>query len=432
MAEVTKTEAPSVVINDIRIQAVNRSKKNIENWRNGLRAAEAIGNPNRTTLYDIYSDILLDPHLQGVLRKWRDGVLNKRIEYVDKDEKQVKDWDSIISSRTFRNILTQIIDKDLWGISGMEFIPGIELNFKPIPRKHIKPTTGQITFEQNATTGGISYKDYPNIWVVQNSEDDFGMLLNVVPYAIYKKDALGDWSNYIEVFGQPVRIIKYDAYDEQNLNQLRSVLDESGSALAILIPKQADFEMKDGKASNGDGQLQERFVDYLDSQMSIAILGNTETTTNGKTGSQAKSKTHQEQQEEITRSLMAIVTSHLNDPHFIAILQSYGLPVTEGGRFRFTTEIDVVKLKDRIAIDKELSQLIPMDDDYYYTTYGVPKPANYDQIKKAQQETPPQNEPPKGKKDKPGKQDPAKQQQLTAAKLSRWKNLRNALSYFFD
>ena len=36
-------------------------------------------------------------------------------------------------------------------------------------------------------------------------------------------------------------------------DDLRRTLDESGSSLVMMIPKQADFEMLDGKTSNGDG-----------------------------------------------------------------------------------------------------------------------------------------------------------------------------------
>ena len=82
------------------------------------------------------------------------------------------------------------------------------------------------------------------------------MILACSMYAIYKRGGFGDFAQYVEIFGQPVRIMKYDAYDTKTKQELKTLLTDSGSSLAMMIPKQAEFEMLDGKTSNGDGKLQ--------------------------------------------------------------------------------------------------------------------------------------------------------------------------------
>ena len=97
--------------------------------------------------------------------------------------------------------------------------------------------------------------------------------------ALYKRGGMSDWAQYIELFGQPVRVIKYDSYDEQTKAELKKILDESGSSLSIMIPRQTDFEIKDGKQTNCDGNLQLSFIKAMNEELSITVLGNTETTT---------------------------------------------------------------------------------------------------------------------------------------------------------
>lgn len=435
MPEQTK----KIQINDIRIQQVNRTKQSVEGWRNAHKAADSIANPNRTRLYDLYDDIMLDGHLTGIVQKRLDAVLNKPIEYLDTKGKKVDDMDKHIYTGAFREIVRLIMETHLWGVTGLEFIPGKELQFIPIPRKHIKPEFGIIALEQNATTGGIPYANEPNIWIIHDRPSanhhiirtgnlSLGLLLKCAPYALYKRDTMADWANYIEIFGQPVRIIKYDAHDEQTKIELKEILDESGSSLALMIPNQAEFEMMDGKQSNGTGELQERFKDAMNQEMSIIILGNTETTTNGKTGSQAKSKVHADQQNEIAKSDLAYTINILNDPRFVTIMRSYGWPVVDGGYFAFTKEIDVNYLKERIGIDKEVAAMVPVADDYFYETYGIPKPDNYDELKAAQKE--------EAKKRKPGKtssgiDDSDEEDNLHYQNPSKLRNLVNALKYFF-
>ena len=361
-------EHEPLILNELNIRSVDRSRKDILTWRGALISAESVYYPNRSRLYDLYEDIILDGHLSGVIAKRVDAVLNKEICF-ETDGKQDSLMENLIHSTAFRGIMHTIMETRLWGISGIEFIPGRELAFDLIPRKHIKPELGIIAFEQSGTDG-IPYASLENIWIM-GDDKDLGILLKCAPYCLYKRGGLSDWAQYIELFGQPVRVIKYDSYDEQTKLELKKILDESGSSLSMMIPRQADFEIKDGKQTNCDGNLQLSFIKSLNDELSITVLGNTETTTSSYSTGYAQSKVHLDQQYEITRSDLIYTAAMLNSPHFISILRGYGYPVSNG-RFTFTKDMDIDYLKTRIAIDKELAQQVPLPEDYWYNTYGVP------------------------------------------------------------
>lgn len=369
MKDTRKADADNaqVVIHELNIRAVDRGKKDILTWRNALNSAESVYNPDRVRLYDLYEDVVLDGHLSGIIAKRIDAVLNKEI-YYEKDGRKVHAMDRLIHSLPFRKIVRTILETQLWGISAIEFVPGAQLALHTIPRKHIKPEKGLITYEQTGNDG-IGYKNLDNVWVL-GEDRDLGLLLKCAPYAIYKRGGLADWAEYIELFGQPVRIVKYDSYDEQTKMELRKALEESGSSLSLMLPKQADFEIMDGKQSNGDGNLQLSFIKSLNDEMSIIILGNTETTSSSNSAGYAQSKIHLEQQYEITRSDIAYTTALLNEPKFTAILRSYGYPAGDGG-FVFSKDMDIDYLTSRIAVDKEVATHISIPESYWYDTYGI-------------------------------------------------------------
>ena len=359
----------NIVINELVIRSANRNKKDIETWRNALISAESVYFPNRTKLYDLYEDIILDGHLTGVIEKRIDAVLNKEI-YFESNNRHINEMDSLLHSTEFRQIMRTILETQLWGISGLEFLPGRELNFQIIPRKHIKPELGIISFEQNGIDG-VAYTNLNNVWVIGEPKN-LGLLLKCAPYCLYKRGGMADWSQYIELFGQPVRIIKYDSYDEQTKLELKKILEESGSSLSMMIPRQSDFEMKDGKQNNGDGNLQLSFIKAMNEEISITLLGNTETTTSSYSTGYAQSKVHLEQQFEITKSDIFYLATMLNSSKFFTILKSYGYKV-EGGKFIFSKENDIEYLNARMEIDKELNKLVPINEDYWYNTYGITK-----------------------------------------------------------
>lgn len=367
-----KEQQVQLINNELHIRSVDRGRKDISDWRQALIAAESVNNPNRSRLYDLYDDVLLDGHLAGIIGKRIDAVLNKTL-YFERDGKRVPAMDTLIRSSGFRDLLHLIMQTPLWGLSGIEFLPGRSLAFSKIPRKHIKPAQGIISYEQNGRDG-LPYEKLPNVWVL-GASNDLGLLLKCAPYVIYKRGDLADWSQFIELFGQPVRVMKYDSYDEQGKMQLKKALEESGSSLTLLLPKQAEFEMLDGKNSFADGKLHQMFVDTLNAELSILILGNTETTNSSSSSGYAQSKVHAEQQLEITRSDMVYAANMLNHPKLLGILKGYGFPVGNG-RFTFANDVDLDELGKRLAIDEKLAAHITIGEQYWYDTYGITKPTN--------------------------------------------------------
>lgn len=433
---IEKPKTPEAfVIHDLTLVAPDRQSKDIGKLKEAVIGAESVYFPNRVALYDLYHDILsMDGFLRGIISKRIDTVNNKKIKFIQADGKENEDLTKLINGQKGRDLITLLMESKIWGTSGMEFVVGPELEFKEVPRKHIKPEKGVITKSQYGVSvdNGFEYEDMPFVWVVGKPKD-LGLLLACSMYGIYKRGTFGDYAQYVEIFGQPVRIMKYDAYDTKTKQELKTVMTESGSALAIMIPKQAEFEMKDGKASNADGKLQLGLIGACNEEMSIAILGNTETTKASSSSGYAQSKEHGEQQDELTISDLIFVENLLNSTKFLNILKSYGFDVN--GKFEFELDLDLGKLKLRMEIDTVVSQKVPIGDDYWYTTYGIPKPDNYDELKakmEAQRQLAP-TEPEETETAKKGPKQKPKKGQLTETKKQNLadKFLKN-LADFFD
>lgn len=407
----------AIVINQIVVRNIDRTMKDIATWRNAHIAAERVIWPVRQRLYDLYSDVIIDGHLSGIIKKRFSAVTNKKIYFKGldngksgaKENEKIEELEALIKSKAFRNLRKEILNTILWGITGIEFIVGKEFAWMPIPRKHIKPEYKVITKEQFGYDG-FDYPSMAHIMVMGESHD-LGLLLNCCPYALWKRGGLADYAQFVEIFGQPVRIFKYDAYDVKTKQEVQTVADETAGAMSLIIPKQAEFEMMDGKTANANGDLQEKFIKMLNDELSVIILGNTQTTTSSEGSGYAQSKTHGEQQMQITADDMDYEMMYLNSPQFLKILADYGYPVA-GGEFVYEQEADVSKLAERIKVDEILTRLVPMDDEYFYDTYHVPKPENYEVLKsemvaaKALANQPPatgSEEKPTGKKPKDNK-----------------------------
>lgn len=433
------SEAKNMIVADIVIRNVDRSMKDVRSWRNALENASSVHYPNRVRLYDLYEEILLDGHLTGIIARRISAVRNKHYRFVDAKGQQVEGMEDFLKSRCFRDIITKVMEAQAWGLSGLEFdFFSDQPRFAEIPRKHIKAEFGVIAKEQNDYTGYF-YPEIKNVWVVGDPKD-YGYLLKCCFYALIKKGDFSDWAQFVEIFGQPMRIAKYDAHDVKTKQQLKSALDDAGSSLALMIPKQAEFDVVDGKSTNANGDLQKALKDSCNDEMSMVVLTNTETSTGANGGSLAKAKEQGKQQLEITKDDLAHVLIYLNDQHFLDILAQYGLPV-EGGRFEVEKELDMNMLSQKVLIDVQVADRVPVADDYWYDTYAIPKPDNYEELKRQMQEAQeiedepapqpaggPKKPAPKGnaqKKDNPEKE-------LRNANLSGLDKLRYIIANFFD
>lgn len=378
---------PTYIIQEINLVAPDRTRKDVQTLKDSVMSAESIHYPNRVQLYDLYHDVLsMDGFLRGIVEKRINSVLNKKIKFLDKSGKEVEELSKLMRSNAGRDLMTKIIESLIWGISGVQFNVGKTFGWQEIERKHIKPEKGIITRSQYGSTveDGFKIDDLPFVWVI-GKKKDLGLLLACSLYAIYKRGNFGDWAQYVEIFGQPVRIMEYDAFDTKTKEELRQILNEAGNSLAMMIPKQASFQMLDGKQSNGDGKLQQSFKDACNEEMAIAVLGNTETTSSSSGSGYAQSKEHGEQQDEITAADLIFVENCLNSDKFFTILKSYGYAV-DGGQFEFELPISLAKLKERLEIDMKVSEKVPVSDDYWYETYRIPKPDNYEELRKKMDE----------------------------------------------
>ena len=299
---------------------------------------------------------MLDPHLKGIWEKRVDAVLNKTLHYYDPKGHAIEEMDDLlILTEPFRDLQCQIMEEKAYGVMGIEALPGSAFDWRPINRKHIKPESGIIAIEQSGTEG-FEYDKLPLVWVVGKPKK-FGFLLECAPCALIKRGTVADWSQFSEIFGMPLRIAKYDTNDLKTKIELKTALDESGSAMVLMIPKQADFDIKDGKVTNADGSIYSNLKDAMNDEMSVIVLGATETTTSSKKSGYAQSQTHADQQLEKTKKDLTDLQTKLNSQKFISILQSYDLPLVPGGKFRYEEEVNLDQLGKRIIIDMAVAKL---------------------------------------------------------------------------
>lgn len=407
---------PSIVLHEIDVRPFGRREQDIPSWRNALRSAESII-PRRILLYDLYADVDLDGHVEAVTGKRRDAVTTANWQFVDKAGKPIDVVNELIDSIGFDDMLKEIMNSKFWGYSIMEPTfyksdASWEMNHNLIPRLNYRPEKG-IVARDHATDEGINIREgiYAKTVMEVGNPKDLGLYLKAAPYQILKRGGLGDWALFVQVFGNPIVDATWDGFDEGQRKQLLDAVAALGSGGAIVRPEGTNITLLENK-TNANGDLQDKFMSFLNREISKSLLGSTETTESSTSSGYAQAETHAGQDERKNESDINFTRRVLNS-RFIRILNAAGFD-TQGGRFIVEGEDNELTIKESFDIQMALKDKgLPMDDDFFYETYGIPKPANYNEIKKDQEEAK-KDPPPKGK-DKPD--DPDKEQQNLFSRL---------------
>jgi phage gp29-like protein len=243
-------KTPPVIIQQLTIRPNNRNIVDIEKWRNALRAAEATV-PRRVELYDLYEEVMLDAHLTSVIDKRIMAVTNVEWQFLDKEGKEVEAIKEWIDTPDFETIVSELLNAKIWGYTMLEFdfYENGSWGVFPIPRKHMRPHLGVVSFEQTANAGiNVREGRYAETILEAGNVKDLGLLLKAAPLAIYKRGNWGDWAQFIEQFGQPLIDAIWDGYDESQRLMLVNALDNIGGGGKIVRPAGTQLQILPGGA----------------------------------------------------------------------------------------------------------------------------------------------------------------------------------------
>lgn len=191
---------------------------------------------------------------------------------------------------------------------------------------------------------------------------------------LFKQFTQRDWQIFIQTYGHPVRVGKYQpgASEAEKRTLLRAVQNIAGD-MAGIIPDSMMIDFITAQGSQSPDMYLSR-VEYLDMQVSKAVLGQT-ATTDAVTGGLGSGKEHRQVQEDIERAdakaLAAVLNRDLIQPwmrlEFGADLKDFPELVIERPQ-----QEDLKALTD--ALGPMIDRGLQVDEDDIRAKFGLGKP----------------------------------------------------------
>ncbi len=256
-----------------------------------------------------------DAHYRSVLqtRKLATRKLKASINFNSEDEKQAEFAEILnkqINRPSFRCMLGDLMDAISKGYSIVEMCWDIQLvpwqvrEFKwRDPRLfQLSGPEQEIRIKDDKNKDGLELPLY-NFIIHQpplksGLKSRAGLAMPMVWSYLFKNYTIKDWMAFIEVYGQPVRLGTYGAdASEEDIEELIKAVVNIGSDATAVIPQNMNIEIKESSSRAANAAIFKDLAEYMDKQISKLILGQTMTTDDG--SSQSQATVHDEVREDI-------------------------------------------------------------------------------------------------------------------------------------
>jgi hypothetical protein len=352
----------------IVLQPRDLSSKTLDNWKNARAAAESIYNPIRKPLMDLYRDVVLDPHASSLADKRIMQITNISWTF-SVDGKPYEPLAELTERYFFEQLIRFTLESKLWGSSL------IEIDFRKqtcelVPREHVVGELGAVLPLPYSVSEGIDYTKppYNRTTVFVGELWDLGLLYKVAPYVLLKKHDVSDWATFCEVFGMPSRVYYYDPNIPGNYDSVTSQAEQTGSNAWAVLPLGSDMKQESNTGKQGN-DVYKMLADFCNAEMSKAIVGQTMTTENGSSRSQAE--VHANVEDGINAADRRFVERTLNEK-IIPLMRLQGFDIPEKGKFHAIDQEEELSKKDQLDMDLRIHKEVgALPQDYFAEKYNV-------------------------------------------------------------
>lgn len=336
--------------------------------------AQSVDYPNRHDLLELYFDMVDDSHLNSVVKHRKTRITGLEHSLVKANGTVDVKTTALFNQLWFVNFLNYSLDAMFYGNSLIEMSnsKGL-LTATLIPRENVIPEFNQIKTWADAQYGDIDYSApiYSKRLVDVNNDynsRNLGEFLSVTELILSKREALLNWGQYLEKYGQPIIMATADTTDEVEIGLIEKYLADLSRSSWLLKNSQTEIEFAGASGTSASNALYSDYVTFINEEVSKKILGGTMITDSG--SSRSQSEVHERGSYLYTKADIAFIENVINY-QLIPVLQHMGMVSTKGLKFQYN-EPEIISVENKLKVDQFLiDNFDVIDVDYFTNRYGT-------------------------------------------------------------
>lgn len=361
------------IINKLAQEFSDLSRKDIQTWRQAIDAANNAESPKWVLLQDLYEYLRTDGHF-GSQIDIRKGLTEANRYYIRDSitgkEDPVKT--KLLETEWIFNMIGDLLDHTFFGATVLQ-INGDPLRgmYDLLPRRNFIPQKDLLLIEATGDKG-FSVRDlvFKGSIITVKNQYKYGIMNDIVPDLIWKKNARAAWAEFSEKFGIPLTTATTNTRDKNELDKIEAMLRRLGKATQAVFPTGTTIDVKNDVVKGDPYNVFLKQMEYNDKQISKRILGGTMYSDDGASRSQAE--VHQDTANYILSERDRKKMEFTFNGQIIPYLMTIGFPFSPTDEFVYDRSQDL-SLTDHWKIIKEALELgIDIDAEWISTTFNFP------------------------------------------------------------
>lgn len=323
------------------------------------------------------------------------------------DAQLVKDW---LERDTLETELFDILDAIGKGASFCEIIWSLDDLWLPAQIKYRHPAWFEFDRIDGETPllrgdGGIGEpleygKFICHLHPAKSGLPVRGGLARAVAWGwMFKNYAIKDWVSFLEMYGQPLRTGRFDpGASEEDVRKLMRAVAQIGTDAAAVFPRTMEIDFIDSKAGTAPNELWRSMAEYIDEQVSKAVLGQTSSSDAQASGiGSGQADLHGDVRDDIARADAKLLAATLNRDLVRPMIELNRGPRKRYPRLKIgkPDPVDVKALLD--AAETLVGMGVEVDAEEMREKAGLPAPKTADAKRLVKGGTaPPENSPQEG------------------------------------
>jgi len=352
----------------------DRSRKEIQSWRMSLMGIDHIETPRYTRYFDLQDDLVTDGTYKTQVLLRKSATLSVDFQIRNRKTGEINELGSeLFQQKWFYKYLNVELDSIILGTRIIEFLEfnGHSIKFAIVPPRNTVPNQKRI-YPDLGKDKFIQYDDpIYKPWVIElNPDNHLGLINDIIPNLIWKRNVAQSWAEFCEKFGMPLISATTNNNNSTHIDNVEKQLLALAEASVGVFPEGTTIKFDEANRTDAYN-VYSKFIEHNSNEISGVLVGSN--TLGQDAANRSQTEVHERSLDyKISQADRRDITFTVND-ELIPLLKMQGYNyLSDDDVFEWIESKEEIDLVQYWNIAQGIMQNYEVEQDWISETFNIP------------------------------------------------------------
>lgn len=353
----------------------DRSRKEIQSWRMSLTAIEHIETPRYTRYFDLQDDLTTDGTYKTQVLLRKSATLSVDFQIRNRKTGEINELGSeLFQQKWFYKYLNTQLDSIILGTRIVEFLEFNDhsIKFAVVPPRNTVPSQKRIYPDLGKDKNFIQYDDpIYKPWVIElNPDNPLGIINDIIPNLIWKRNVAQSWAEFCEKFGMPLISATTNNSNTDHIDKVEKQLLALAEASVGVFPDGTTIKFDEANRTDAFN-VYSQFIKHNSDEIAGVLVGSN--TLGQNAANRSNTEVHERSLDyKISQADRRDVSFNVNDD-LIPLLKMQGYSyLSDDDVFEWIESKEEIDLTQYWNIVSGIMQSYDVEQDWISETFNIP------------------------------------------------------------